>query len=267
MSYKYKHVVLVGIDGAGNFYKNTDAPNIRKMLEEGAGTDMCLTSYPTDSAQCWGSMLIGVYPEKHGMTNGTIDDTPYSYRDKYPTVYKLIRDNMPDAKIGSFSNWSPINSSIADAGIGITKSTGHDDILTVRICEYIKAEKPEFLFVQFDSIDGAGHTYGYNTERYLKELNVVDGYLGKILKAVEEAGIADDTLIISTADHGGIGCGHGGNSDEEKYVYFAAVGKTVNRGKRIDVEIKDTPAIICHALGIPADPNWDAKVPEGMFTE
>lgn len=267
MSYKYKHVVLVGIDGAGNFYRSTDTPNIRKMLEEGAGTDMCLTSFPTDSAQCWGSMLIGVYPEKHEMTNGTIDDTPYSHRDKYPTIYKMIRDAMPESKIGSFSNWSPINTSIADAGIGITKSTGQDDILTVRICDYIKAEKPEFLFVQFDSIDGAGHTYGYNTERYLKELNVVDGYLGKIIQAVNDAGIAEDTLMISTADHGGIGCGHGGGSDEEKYVFLAVTGKTVNKGAKIKAEVKDIPAIIAHAFGIPDDPAWDAILPDGLFKE
>ena len=265
MSYKYKHVILVGIDGAGNFYRNTDTPNIHKMLREGAGTDMCLTSFPTDSAQCWGSMLIGVYPEKHKMTNGTIDDTPYMYRKECPTLFKVIRDAMPDAKIGSFSNWSPINTSIADDGIGITKRTGHDDILTVKICEYIKEEKPVFLFIQFDSIDGAGHSYGYNTERYLQELNVADGYLGKIIQAAEDAGIADDTLIISTADHGGIGCGHGGNSDEERYVFFAVTGKTVNKGAKIDVEIKDTPAIICRALGIPASPAWQAKVPDGLF--
>ena len=267
MSYKYKHIILVGIDGAGNFYKNTDTPNIHKMMAEGAGTDMCLTSFPTDSAQCWGSMLIGVYPEKHGMTNGTIDDTPYSHRDKYPTVYKMIRDAVPDAKIGSFSNWSPINSSIADAGIGITKCTGHDDILTVKICEYIKAEKPEFLFVQFDSIDGAGHTYGYDTERYLQELNVADGFVTSIRKAVADAGIEDDTLVIATADHGGSGHGHGGPSDEEKYVFFAAVGKTVPKGKKITVRVIDMPAIVTHALGVTPDPGWDSKVPEGMFTE
>ncbi|MBR6920651.1 MAG: alkaline phosphatase family protein [Clostridia bacterium] len=266
MSFQYEHVILIGIDGAGNFYRGADTPTIHRLMEEGAGDDYCLTSIPTDSAECWGSMLIGVYPEKHGMTNGTIDDTPYKHGDEHPTVYKLIREAIPDAVIDSFSHWNPINTSIADPDIGIVKDTDQDGPLTERICDFIINEKPTFLFIQFDSIDGAGHKYGYNTPLYLKELHVVDGYAAKVCEAVEKAGIADSTLIIATADHGGIGTGHGGKTDEEKYVFFAATGKTVKKGK-IKLEIKDIPAIICRALGIPADPRWDAKVPDGMFTD
>jgi hypothetical protein len=267
MSYKYKHVILIGIDGSGNFYKNTSTPAIHRMFLEGAGTDNCLTAIPTDSSECWGAMLLGVGPKIHGMTNGTIDKTPYQHRDEHPTIFKMIRDKYPDAKLASFVNWSPINSSMADDGIGITKRTGQDDILTVRICEYIKAEKPDFLFIQFDSIDGAGHTYGYNTERYLKELNVADGYVAKIRDAVKDAGIEDDTLVIATADHGGFGCGHGGITDEEKYVFFVAVGKTVKHGIIPKMEVKDIPAVVAHALDVAADPGWEAVLPEGIFTE
>ena len=44
LNMKYKHVILIGIDGAGNFYRNTNAKAIRKMFSEGAGTDRCLTA-------------------------------------------------------------------------------------------------------------------------------------------------------------------------------------------------------------------------------
>ena len=47
--YHYKHVILVGIDGAGNFYRNASAPMIRRLMAEGAGTDLCLTSLPSIS--------------------------------------------------------------------------------------------------------------------------------------------------------------------------------------------------------------------------
>ncbi len=265
MAFTYKHVIIIGIDGAGNFYRNTDTPAIHKMFEEGAGSDFCLTSIPTDSSECWGSMLIGVPPEVHELTNGTISDKPYSHGAEHPTIFKIIRNAHKDAKLASFCNWSPINTSIADPGIGIVKKTGSDDILTVKICEYIKEEKPEFLFIQLDSIDGAGHAYGYNTERYLQELNVADGYVASIRKAVEVAGIADDTLVIATADHGGNGHGHGGPSDGEKYVFFVAVGKTVNKGAKIDIKVIDIPAVVAYALGIPADPNWYCKLPDGLF--
>ncbi|MBQ3869102.1 MAG: alkaline phosphatase [Clostridia bacterium] len=265
MAFNYKHVIIIGIDGAGNFYRNTDTPGIHKMFEEGAGSDYCLTSVPTDSSECWGSMLIGVQPKVHELTNGTISDVPYKHGKEHPTVFKVIRDAHPDAKLGSFSNWSPINTSIADDGIGIVKRSADDQTLLIQICDFIKKEKPEFLFIQFDSIDGAGHTYGYNTERYLEELNVADGFVTAIRKAVAEAGIEEDTLVIATADHGGNGYGHGGPTDGEKYVFFAAVGKTVPKGKKIDVRVIDMPAIVAYALGVPADPHWDSVVPEGLF--
>ena len=78
MGFTYKHVILVGIDGAGNFYRKTDAPNIKRMFEEGAGTDECLTSIPTISAECWGSMLIGVEPTVHGLTNDIVMSAEYA---------------------------------------------------------------------------------------------------------------------------------------------------------------------------------------------
>jgi phosphopentomutase len=75
----------------------------------------------------------------------------------------------------------------------------------------------------------------------------------------------EDTLFILTADHGGFDHGHGGDTDEEKYVFFAATGKTVNKGARIELEVKDIPAIVAYALGVEGNPTWQAKLPEGMF--
>ena len=260
----YKHVILVGIDGAGNFYKNTDTPTIRRMFEKGVGTDYCLTSMPSISAECWGSMLIGVYPDVHKLTNEIVETKEYT-DSEHPTVFKLIRNAIPDAVLASYSNWDPINTGIIEKGLNVALETGEDPELTVKICDYIKSEKPDFLFVQLDSMDSAGHHYGYNTEKYLEQLKVVDSYLNDIWNAVIDAGIADDTLFIATADHGGINTGHGGDTDEEKYVFFAAVGKTAVPGSTITLEVKDIPAIVTSALGVPGADNWAAVLPDGIL--
>ena len=266
MSYAYKHVVLVGIDGAGNFYKQANTPTINKLFDDGAGTDMCLTSIPTISAECWGSMLIGVGPQTHGLTNGIVSSEEYKNAE-HPTLFKMIREARPDAILGAFCNWSPINAGIVERDIGVTLETGEDAELTTKICDYIKTEKPDFLFVQFDSIDGAGHTYGYGTERYLEALSGADAWIAAIKEAIEAAGIAEDTLYLVTADHGGHDHGHGGTTDEEKYVFFVGVGKTVVPGAKLEMEVKDIPAIVMHALGMMGSPNWEATLPAGMFTE
>ena len=260
--YTYKHVILVGIDGAGNFYRNTSAPMIRRVMAEGAGTDMCLTSIPTISAECWGSMLLGVLPELHCLTNGIVSSTPY--HGKYPSVFTWIRKAMPEAKMGSFCCWNPINFGILDDA-ATRQGTAHDEELTDMICDCIKADQPEFLFVQFDSVDHMGHAHGYGSPEHLAQIDLCDGLAARIYAAAEEAGMMEDTLFILTADHGGFDHGHGGDTNEEKYVFFAATGKTVSKGARIELEVKDIPAIVAYALGIDGNPTWQAKLPEGMF--
>ena len=263
--YTYQHVILVGIDGAGNFYRSTEAPMIRRLMAEGAGTDMCLTSLPSISAECWGSMLLGVYPDVHGLTNGIISSTPYTNTD-IPSVFTLIRRCRPDARLASFCNWNPINFGILDDA-ATKQGTAHDEELTDMICECIKADKPDFLFVQFDSVDHMGHAHGYGSPEHLAQITLCDGMAAKIYAAAVEAGIIEDTLFILTADHGGFGHSHGGDTDEEKYVFFAAVGKTVSKGSRIDLEVKDIPAIVTRALGVKDGETWQAKLPEEMFAE
>lgn len=265
--YTYKHVILVGIDGAGNFYRHTEAPTIRRIMAEGAGTDYCLTTVPTDSAQCWGSMLMGVSARLHGLHNDKLSAAKGTLAtDEHPTLFRMIREAMPDARLGSFSNWRPINYGLVDDPATVLDSD-EDEALTDRICAYVKAEKPTFLFIQLDSVDGAGHTHGYGLPGHLSQITVADGYAARIEEAAREAGILEDTLFIITTDHGGYGRGHGTDTDEEKWVFVAMKGKTVNRGPISFMQVKDFPAIITHALGVPANPNWQSHVPVGLFTE
>ena len=49
--YTYKHVVIVGVDGAGTFFQNADTPNLDRIFENGAVSYTALTSNPSISAQ------------------------------------------------------------------------------------------------------------------------------------------------------------------------------------------------------------------------
>ncbi len=164
MSCNYKHVVLIGLDGAGNFIQYTDTPNLDALFKRGAGTLKCLTAFPSISAECWGTMLIGVDPDVHGLTNDIVESgTPYTDAE-HPSIFKVIREAHPDAVIGAYSNWDPINSGIVERGIGVDLETGTDEALVPKICSYIKDRKPEFLFIQFDDPDHFGHHNGYRSK-------------------------------------------------------------------------------------------------------
>lgn len=267
-NYTYKHVALIGVDGAGVFFRDTQTPNIDEIMANGAISYDVLTAEPTISAECWGSMLIGVKPEVHGLTNDILSSKPYDINSKYPTVFRVISENLPGAAMASFSNWSPINGGILENNLDIYKDSSWDGALADKICDYLKENgAPTFMFVQFDDVDGAGHCHGYRSEKYLEQITVEDGYIGRIFDTYKDIGAIEDTLFIVTADHGGLGNCHGGSSDDEKYVMFAACGKTVVNGQIGEMEIRDTPAIILHALGLDEKKpkSWTARIPDNFF--
>jgi len=265
--YNYKHVFVIGIDGAGIFVKNADMPKLHAIFDKGAVTYNCLTSMPTISAQCWGSMILGVDADVHGLTNGIVSENHYDKSDLYPSFMRLAREAFPEAKLAAFCNWSPIYHGIIEHDIGVDTARGNDWELTDKICDYVKENKPDVMFVQFDNIDGAGHGKGYGTPEYYEALHGHDGLIGKLWDAIEDAGIMEDSLVIFTADHGGYDHGHGGPTDEERWVFFSAAGKTVAPIRDFKMRVRDIPAIVCCALGIDTHKNWDSYVPAGLFTD
>lgn len=272
----FKHVVVIGIDGAGAFIKDADTPHFDRIFAEGAVTYDALASNPTISAECWGSMLLGVGPEVHGLTNGIVSSTPYPTDSPFPSLFRRIRQVMPTAELGSYCDWNPITFGIVENNQNVSTATARDSELTPMICEYIREKKPAFLFCHMDSVDGAGHGHGYGSEKHLQRIHEVDGLVNDVYTAVCDAGMLDETLFIVIADHGGTpfngsGASHGGWTDGEKWVTFAAVGKTVRKTCIEAMNIRDLAAIVLYAFGIDApafdEKGWTAQIPDGLFDD
>ena len=273
MPKKYSHVIVIGVDGAGHWFKEADTPCFDKIFADGAITYNALSSKPTISAECWGSMLIGVGPEVHKLTNSRVSTLPYNIFSKFPTVFKRIRKAYPDAELGSFCDWNPITKGIVEKFMGVSHMTARDKELTPLICKYIKEKKPDFLFIHFDSTDGAGHKNGYGTPEHIKAIIEVDKLIGEVYSAAEAL---EDTLFMVIADHGGTkeenGKGnHGGWTDAEKYVTFAAAGKGIINGEIKAMNIRDLAAIVLYSFGIDApdfnEKGWTSQIPEGLFSD
>ena len=264
--YTYKRVALIGVDGAGNFFQKTDTPNIDRIFAEGSVAYDTYTATPSISAECWGSMLHGVTPELHRLSNGIASSQPYDPESLFPSAFRIIRENDPDCELASFCNWNPINSGIIEEGLNVHKDTAGDAELCDKICAYLAEHDPKFLFVQFDEVDGAGHGHGYGTEKHLSQITTTDGYIGRIWEAYEKRGFAEDTLFIVTADHGGFDHSHGGDTEEEMRVMYALRGKTVvKNGAAVDMQIRDSASIVLYALGYTQSENWTSIVPDGVF--
>lgn len=264
----YRRVFILGIDGMGNFNRLTDTPNMDALFAEGATSYNVLASRPTISAECWTSMLTGATPKVHGLTNSDMHPI-----EGLPTLFGMARASFPEAELAAFCDWSPIGDEIITPSSGVNRiDTGADDRLTERLLEYLDTNEPKLLFVQFDSVDDFGHTYGYGTKEHLERITHVDGMLGRIVEKYRERGFFDDTLFLVSADHGGTSYGsHGGWSEEEKYVFLGVTGKNVMKGEIGTSSLRDFPAIVLWALGISApefDPDgYASQMPVGIFKD
>jgi len=263
---KYTRVVILGVDGAGNFFSRTATPHMDALFADGAVTYDALTALPTGSGECWGSMLHGVEPELHGLNNRVARAGPYDPASPYPSIFRVAREAMPGAQLASFSNWSHINGGIIEENLGVEKSTGDSDAeICGQVLDYLDAHDPALLFVQFDEVDAVGGQSGFGEKESLEKITETDALIGQIVAKYRDKGYADDTLFIVSADHGGKGFSHGGDSDAEKLIFIGCAGKTVVPGTVVGMNVRDIAAVAAFALGLEAPATWTARVPQGIF--
>lgn len=267
----YKHVVVVGIDGMGNFNRIADTPNFDRIFRNGATTYDALSMFPTISAQNWAAMLLGTDPETHQMTNESLNEGPHADDSPYPSICRILRKVYPDAKLASFCDWDPINYGIIEQGCQVEFRHKGREELAHELADYFVKEKPMFLFSQFDNCDHGGHCNGYGAQGHLDEITLADQYTGIVYDAIKASGVADETLFLVITDHGGTPDGeHGGWTTGEKYIFFGAVGYDVPHGKIGPMRTCDLAAIVLHALGVDVpvytEGGWISQIPEGIFS-
>lgn len=271
---KVKHVVLIGCDGFGAYaVPDAKMPNLKKLMETGSWSLKARSVLPSSSAVNWASMLMGAGPTEHGYTEwgSKTPEIPSATATKYgifPSIFSVIRDQKPNAKTAVIYSWPGIGPLVEKDAISIViPGNDNDDFCADTAAIIIKRDKPYFTFVHLDEPDGTGHGIGHRTPAYYKQLQKVDIRIGKIVQAVKDAGIENETIIILSADHGGTGKGHGGKSLDEVEIPWVINGVGVKKNHEIkDVIITyDTGATIAWILGLKTPQSWRGKAVGDSF--
>jgi predicted AlkP superfamily pyrophosphatase or phosphodiesterase len=213
-----------------------------------------------------------VGPDKHGYLNND-DRTAPAVADRYglfPSLFVLLKERRPESKLAAFYEWDGISVLCPDDVFDRKEHIPDlsDNLKAVEdMADYIKNEKPDLTVIHFDGVDHAGHSSGYDTPAYYEMLKTIDNYIGIIKQEIMNSGIYEDTVFIVSADHGGIGTGHGGDTPSERQIPIILYGKNIRSAYEIaePANIYDIAPTIASILNL-SPSFWDGR-PLNVFRE
>ncbi len=268
-----KHVILIGMDGLGAYaIQKADNPNMKRLMADGSWSLQARSVLPSSSAVNWASMTMGAGPELHGFTEwgSQRPELPSRELDQYglfPSVFTLLREQRPSAEVGVIYSWGGIGYLFPKKAVNKDQSCPNDTATTEAAVNYIKAKKPDFLFIHFDQPDGVGHGIGHDIPEYYEQVRKNDILLGQILQAVKDAGMWDNSVIILSSDHGGINKGHGGKTMVEMQIPWIVRGKGIKKNNEVKESIVtyDTAATIAYIFGLKTPRVWTGRPVKEAF--
>lgn len=246
-------VILIGVDGMGaSGFERASTPTLNRLASEGLVSLDARAVFGTSSGSNWMSMMSGVGPEQHGvLDNGwqpgtsSVVPTVSNAVGGFPTLFDQIAAVRPDAKQVLIYSWKKLPTLAGPASRKELFAREPEDVVAAARKELLGS--PDFMLLDFDSVDAMLHTYGATSKQYLDEIAKVDSEIGKLVGDLD-----DSYTVIITADHGGIGRQHGGYSIEEYEIPLIVWSKELVRYGRLDspVNIYDAACTALDALQI-----------------
>jgi hypothetical protein len=248
------HVIHISVDGLrGDFLKSRieNDPelysNFKRFVDEGATTFNARTEYThTTTLPNHTSMVTGRPVSRptdapttihHGYTsNSTPGVSDTLHNDGNPNLsyvastFDVAHDNGLKTALYAGKTKFSIYDQSYNATTGALDVTGEDngrdkiDFYTSHPLAHdmflaaLGEEHFEYSFLHYLHPDGAGHSEGWGSESWNAIVQFVDDHLGSVMDYVQsDPELANDTVLILTADHGGSGTGHSSASSATNY--------------------------------------------------
>jgi hypothetical protein len=249
---------------------------MQHLIQTGSVKWNVRTVLPSSSSPNWASMIMGAGTEAHGIIDNDWGRSDYSLppivsNDDgiFPTIFGWVRKYRPNAEIGAVYQWGGFGRLFEKSALNFDKNMPNEMATTSEFCNYIVAKKPLLGFMHLDLVDDIGHEFGHGTNEYYRSISKVDSLIGSVLSSIKTAGIEKNTLVIITADHGGVGFGHGGATLEEAEIAMIFNGASIKKGYTIQQQVYtyDLAATIAFALHIVPPYAWTGRPIKSAFLQ
>ena len=273
---KAGRIVILGLDGIcveGLLQART--PHLDSLMESGVSSLETRVVMPSVTLPNWTSHLTGSGPEQHGVVDNGWKITEFKLPavetdgdGYYPSVFKVLKDNVPDIKTAFYYNWEPLICPYNLKYLDDHAFLDNDGYIPNygRALNFISGTRnsPELVFLYSVHTDHAGHKYRWMSPEYIRSIEEADVQIGKFMERMKSEGLFDSTHFMFITDHGGIGYGHGGVSVDEMIVPWAVSGPGIPAGLKMSGpnNTVNTAAVILHLFGLEQPSCWTGEVPE-----
>jgi len=264
-------VLLVGIDGVRvDVLAEVPTPNIDRLAATGTFTQRTRTTTPSVSGPSWSSMLTGVWPEKHGVTDNRFGGRRY---DEYPGFLTRLEQARPELSTFAVVDWTPLmelegGSTAVGPEVDRRELLDGDELgwaeadtrATALAIQELSSGDPDAMFVYLGNADETSHETGSIGEPYREAIALADRHVGMLVDAVRARSTygSENWLILVSTDHGRTDDGdHGGGSPAEMTTFIlangpaAAVGAVEGESFIVDIAV----TALTH-MGVEIDPAW-----------
>ncbi|KDN80982.1 alkaline phosphatase family protein [Kitasatospora cheerisanensis] len=259
---KQVKTLVIGIDGTRyDKLLTADAPNLKALIASGTTATSNLYANPlapTLSGPGWSTIATGVWPDKHKVLDNAFTGARF---DLYPDWASRLEAADPGNSTLVIGSWNPITANVFNGAADLRIPESENDAKTASdAADFLAHGNPDAVFLHFDEVDEAGHSYGGTSSQYLAAIHGVDGLVGQVMAGLKSRpGYAsEDWLVVLTTDHGHTDAGgHGGNSANERQTWMVLNGRGYQAGAhRYDVKPVDIAPTVLKHQGAPIDPAW-----------
>lgn len=232
MASQRRKVLIFGLDGIrSDALQLANTPNIDTLIATGVFTYDSWNMGITVSGPSWSTIFTGVWYPKHGVTDNSYAGSNYNQYPYFPTRAKQINPNLQSVQMVT---WSPMSQQVYNDGFNkkLIRQNNLNDLYSTVEAEFADPNL-DVMIAYTNIVDGVGHSTGFSPSNsaYMQMVEDVDAWVGRVMDALEARPdyANEEWLILLTTDHGGLGTSHGGNSDEERHIWWIASGKNVQQ--------------------------------------
>ncbi len=247
-----EYVIVVSEDGLRpDVIDPVRTPNHVALMRQGVTARLARTIHESDTLPSHAAMLSGFEAKDHGLWWNSLKTGRGFIH--VPTIFSIAKEH--GLSTAMFIGKPKLRHIALPGSVDHLERPGYFCATVVRrAAEYFVSDKPNLMFVHFSDPDEFGHSDGWMSPAYLTGVEHSDRCLGTLLHAVDESGIADRTVVIVTADHGGHGHAHSDSREEvDREIPWIVRGPGVGKGQILDqtVVTVDTAATVLGMLKLP----------------